>query len=244
MGFLRHPHSHALLLIVTSIVMAMWGSAAWAWGDLGHKIVCEIAYSELNDQARLEVDRLIAQDSEFSSFSESCTWPDHPRKRAAEHFINMPRDFPKFTSPHCPNAAKCLFTGIADDLEVLRTSADDEEKLKSLKFLGHWVGDLHQPLHVSFEEDRGGNKLRDSGPCQNNLHSVWDGCIIQKKLGTDPRDVARDLLEDITEADKTQWTAVPVQDWANESYVITRPRLGALLPAGRQQVRLHEHEPH
>jgi len=45
---------------------------------------------------------------------------------------------------------------LAADLEVLRTSNDDQAKLVSLKFLGHWVGDIHQPLHVSFADDRGG----------------------------------------------------------------------------------------
>jgi hypothetical protein len=51
-------------------------------GDLGHKIICQIAFQKLNDKARNEVVRLIAHDGTFDSFTDACTWPDHPRKRA------------------------------------------------------------------------------------------------------------------------------------------------------------------
>jgi S1/P1 Nuclease len=102
---------------------------ASAWGDLGHKIVFEIAFQELNDPARQDVRRLIRRDPEFTLFSHACTWL------------------------------------------VLQTSTNDDAKLAALKFLGHWLGD-HQPLHVSFEDDRSGGKIKESGPCSNNLHSV------------------------------------------------------------------------
>jgi len=69
----------------------MYASPSWAWGDLGHKIICQIAFEELNDKARNEVTRLIALDATFNSFTDACTWPDHPRKRAEEHFINVGR---------------------------------------------------------------------------------------------------------------------------------------------------------
>ena len=64
---------------------------AFAWGDLGHRVICQIAFQELNDKARNEVIRLIALGSTFDSFTDACTWPDHPRKRAEEHFINIAR---------------------------------------------------------------------------------------------------------------------------------------------------------
>ena len=89
------------------------------------------------------------------SFTDACTWPDHPRKRAEEHFINVPRTLQTIATAQCQGAPTCLFTPIVTDREVLRTSNDDQAKLASLKFLGHWVGDIHQPLHVSFADDPG-----------------------------------------------------------------------------------------
>ena len=209
----------SLLLVVGASGKA---APAWAWGDLGHKIVYQIAFQGLNAKARAEVVRLIALDETFDSFTDACTWPDHPRKRAEGHFINVPRTLQTIATAQCHAVSKCLFTAIDTDREVLHTSTDDAAKLASLKFLGHWVGDIHQPLHVSFAGDRGGNFIRESGPCQNSLHTVWDTCIIEKKLGTDPQTVARDLLNGLPESDKTAWVAIPIEGWANESFQVTR----------------------
>jgi hypothetical protein len=74
-----------LRVAVVLIFVATVGSAgtAGSWGDVGHKIICEIASQELSDHARAEVRRLINLDSEFSLLFESCTWADHPWKRAS-----------------------------------------------------------------------------------------------------------------------------------------------------------------
>ena len=84
----------------------------------------------------------------------------------------MPRSLQSINTTGCHGVPKCLFTAITVDREVLRTSTDDQAKLASLKYLGHWVGDIHQPLHVSFADDRGGNFIRESGPCVNSQHTV------------------------------------------------------------------------
>jgi len=207
-----------------AVSLAFIGSASpvGAWGDLGHRVICQIAFQELNDTARNEVIRLIALDATFDSITDACTWPDHPRKRAEEHFINVARSVQTITASQCHGVPKCLFTAIPADLEVLRTSDDDAAKLASLKYLGHWIGDIHQPLHVSFADDRGGKHIRESGPCVNSLHTVWDTCIIEKKLGTDPRTIARDLLDGLPDSTKATWATVPIEGWANESFQVTR----------------------
>jgi len=219
---LRQGFLSLSLGLVVLLGSLMGASPSWGWGDVGHKIICQIAFQELNDKARNEVIRLIALDETFNSFTDACTWPDHPRKRAEEHFVNVARSVHTITVNECPVAPKCLFTAIATDLEVLKTSNDDAAKLASLKFVGHWVGDIHQPLHVSFADDRGGNHIRETGPCANSLHTVWDACIIEKKLGDDPQTVARDLLDGVPQSDKEAWIAVPVAGWANESFQVTR----------------------
>jgi hypothetical protein len=145
---------------------------AWAWGDEGHKVVCEIAFRLAAPETRAEIRRLIRSDSQFDLFNESCTWPDHPRKRAIEHFINLRRDAKGLTSDQCPTSDKCTLTAIESDVAVLSSRARDADKLASLKFLGHWVGDIHQPLHVSFEDDRGGNSISVSGECSGNVHAA------------------------------------------------------------------------
>jgi hypothetical protein len=72
-------------------------------------------------------------------------------------------------------------TAIKRDFEVLSSnSANPAQKLASLKFFGHWVGDIHQPLHISFKDDRGGNNITVVGECQGELHAAWDSCLVVK----------------------------------------------------------------
>jgi hypothetical protein len=139
---------HILLVLAVFFPIS---SNAWAWGDEGHKIVCEIAMRLAVPSTRAEIRRLIKTDSEFDFFSDSCTWPDHPRKRTAEHFINLARDSSGLASNDlCPRAQECVLSAIQVEVALLSSNgADDEAKLEALKYLGHWVGDVHQPLHVS-----------------------------------------------------------------------------------------------
>jgi len=193
-----------------------------AWGDAGHQIICEIAFQELQPQAREAVQRLLQQDPDFTLFSKACTWPDHPRKRASEHFVNLPRTAERLGDPPCPMDAPCVVTAIEADVAALsRAGATTPDKLTALKFLGHWVGDVHQPLHVSFHDDKGGNDILEEGPCAENLHAVWDTCIIQRKLGTNIRRIATALRATVTSEQRTQWTSTGAKDWANESFAIT-----------------------
>src|SRR5713101_7380843 len=185
-----------LVVVVLTIVASVAGAPrdAWAWGDQGHKIICEIAVRLVQPNTRAEIQKLMSNDERFTSFSESCTWPDHPRQRASEHFLNLPRDSDGLHSETCPGASTCVVTAIKKDFEVLSSnSASQAQKLASLKFIGHWVGDIHQPLHVSFEDDRGGNNVMVTGECGPNLHSAWDmGLLPSRSLAElQPEEVAR-----------------------------------------------------
>ena len=66
-------------------------SRALAWGDQGHRIVCELALREAAPATQNAINALIATDGHFTTFSDACTWPDHPRQRADEHFVNLLR---------------------------------------------------------------------------------------------------------------------------------------------------------
>jgi hypothetical protein len=210
---------HVSILVLFGLVLVRDVSA---WGDAGPHIICEIAFQELNPQAREAVQRLLRQDPDFTLFAKACTWPDHPRQRASEHFVNLPRAAARLGDPPCPVDTPCVVTAIAADMAALtRAGATEAEKLAALKFLGHWVGDVHQPLHVSFKDDQGGNDIREEGPCADTLHAVWDTCIIQRKLGTNIRRIAAALRASVTAEQRTQWTSTNALDWANESFAIT-----------------------
>jgi hypothetical protein len=208
--------------LLATLALVSLCSNACAWGDNGHKVICEIAFRLAQPDTRSAVRRLIQSDTEFSTFADSCVFPDHPRRRASEHFINLPRDSNGLTSDQCPQADKCVLTAILNDSKVLYSKAEkDEDRLIALKSLGHWVGDIHQPLHVSFEDDRGGNNIRVNGQCSGNLHAAWDNCLVLYSVGPDISEAATDLLDAITPEMKVRWSASEPRDWANESFAIS-----------------------
>ena len=181
---------------------------ALAWGDDGHRIVCEIALLEMAPATRAEVEALIATDPQFASFADSCAWADHPRKRDDEHYVNLPRDAGGLGAEACPLADRCVVSAIEKDMAALSSpTAGEVPRLMALKFLGHFIGDLHQPLHVSFQDDRGGNSVDTTGICGSNLHSAWDTCLLKKAVGTNPQAAAFALEAEITDADRAAWIA-------------------------------------
>jgi len=203
------------------LVLVSLGGEARAWGDLGHKVICEIAFRLVQPDTRAAINQLMQLDREFKTFSDSCIYPDHPRIRASEHFLNLPRDSKGLTSNECPLADACVLSAILYDFKILRAKEQtDPSKLAALKSLGHWVGDIHQPLHVSFLDDKGGNTIRTSGQCAGNLHATWDTCLVQYAVGPDTSEPATDLLAPISPEMKAEWNASGPRDWANESFAI------------------------
>ena len=108
----------------------------------------------------------------------------------------------------------------------LALSLDVSDQLRLLKSLGHWVGDVHQPLHVSFDDDRGGNLVAIAGPrTKANLHSVGTGASSRRRSGSItrilPQSSAPRLRTKIGRAGSARgWSSRAVVSWANESSAI------------------------
>jgi S1/P1 Nuclease len=203
--------------------LLLYSPSAIAWGGLAHEAVCEIAFLELDDRARQRVIALIGLDEEFNSFRASCNWPDRPRQRAEEHYVNFPREAARIGDDECPMAEKCVVTAIEVDFAVLASDdATDAEKLAALKFLGHWVGDIHQPMHAGFQDDRGGNNVSTEGSSCDNLHALWDRCLVEERLGMEPVAIVGEIRASITDEQRAAWLMSDPADWANESVATAR----------------------
>ena len=99
----------------------------------------------------------------------------------------------------------------------------DSERLLALKFLLHFVGDLHQPLHAADDHDAGGTEEPDvaEGFHPGNLHHYWDIEFVER-LGTDPRRVAASLIGQISDAQRQEWASGKPADWAMEAFALAR----------------------
>lgn len=130
----------------------------------------------------------------------------------------------------CPNDA-CVVAQIVRDEAILRDKhLTAPVRAEALRFLIHFVGDLHQPLHCADNHDRGGNEVKVLiGRRHENLHAVWDVNVVQA-LGLEPDKVAAQLEGEITPADKSVWKPGSVVDWANETFHVAGREIYANLP--------------
>lgn len=157
-------------------------SGSWAWGADGHRLIAEHAVTRLSPAARTEVERLLALEPGATLASVS-TWADEVRSptTAAWHYLNFPRDADcRYDGDRMCLQENCVVGAIARQLVVLASDAPDERRLLALKYVVHFVGDVHQPLHAGFADDRGGNthQLQAFGR-GTNLHALWDSAMLQ-----------------------------------------------------------------
>jgi nuclease S1 len=129
----------------------------------------------------------------------------------------VPISAPRYDGQYCGRSG-CVVEKIKHYREVLANrSLPRRERQHALLFLIHFVGDLHQPLHVGDNGDRGGNltqiQFLDSG---TNLHRLWDSDLIRHLGGNDRVWVER-VNRTITPETVKTWSRGAVEDWADES---------------------------
>ena len=192
-GSLSSLRSHLAAAMLVSVALTC--TNAFAFGTDGHQTVALIEQAQLTPKARAEVDRLLALEPGATLASIS-TWADENRNpaTAAWHYVNFPRTSCEYQEARdCPNG-KCVVAAIEEQTKILASSATDDARLTALKYIVHLVGDVHQPLHAGYQDDKGGNthQLQAFGR-GTNLHSVWDSGLI-RNLNEPPATLAKRLL--------------------------------------------------
>lgn len=170
-------------------------SIALGWGREGHAVIAQIADDYLSPQARIQVNRLLAQEP-GASLESIASWADEHRNSVTSkwHYVNFRQgEGAHYTPADCPGG-ECVVAAIEREEAVLRDkAASDEDRLTALKYLVHLVGDAHQPLHAGYYEDKGGNtyQVRWEGS-GTNLHHLWDTGLIET-FDASPLELARRL---------------------------------------------------
>lgn len=174
-------------LLALALLLAATQSA-YAWGKEGHRLIASVAEAQLSSTAHSRVGQLLALEPGATLASIS-TWADEHRNPATApwHYVNFPRGDCQYVKERdCPDG-RCVVEAIERQTQILRTSSDVQEQLTALKYLVHLVGDLHQPLHAGWGDDRGGNSYQLQAFMRGtNLHAFWDTRMIQFFEDSDP----------------------------------------------------------
>ncbi len=229
---------------VKFISLLLLSNISWGLGKTGHRVTGQIAYNHLTEKARCEVEKLLGDDS----LAEVSNWPDQMRSNPDEfwqklsvswHYVNIPDNNTYTSSRKNANGdivkAISAFKAILSDRPIPRgvikerlesyfgtlekTQQKQHVKTFALKFLMHLVGDFHQPMHVGYKSDRGGNDSRVHFFNEDtNLHRVWDSHLIDNMQLSYTELVAFIDIDD--EATIKQIQKAKIEDWIQEALIL------------------------
>jgi hypothetical protein len=222
------------------LIFVLIAPGAFAWGPEGHRVVADVAAQRLTPAARAEIRDLLGND-DLAAIS---TWADDIRHDRPEtydwHFVDIPMSAAGFSesrdcyrpNPKYPSSVEDHHNCVVDRITIFKDvlanqNASKEQRVEALKFLVHFVGDVHQPLHA-IGEARGGNDIRvtefgstqcGSYPC--NLHFAWDIGLIEHTGLTEAQYVER--IDHLIASEKltANWLGTP-ETWANESFRVAK----------------------
>jgi hypothetical protein len=196
---------------------------AFGWGREGHQIIAAVSEHHLNETTKVMIQSLIGNNHLYSIASWADEIRNQRRGTAAWHYVKIPPGSEYQAARDCAPPKSCVVAEIEDLIKVLTDKkAPREERAEALKFLVHFVGDIHQPMHA-VGEAAGGNGIHVSflentrcGPYDCNLHVVWDTSMIQR-TGMN-RDVYVEHEEALLKSERLARLdgGIPMQ-WANES---------------------------
>ena len=234
-------------------------SPVFAWGCKGHQTVALIAERHLTPEARQLLETLLKENPidpqlkrycgpfPSSLLADSSTWPDDVRgtlKNGPWHYIDIPRGATRAPLATFCGEAGCVTQAIAEQLAILKDpKADPHKRADAARYVIHFVGDLHMPLHASTNNDEGGNcvpvRFFRRNPREHNhsfspnLHSVWDTAILERAMeGAEPNEYA-EFLDQSFSPQAGAWIAagIHVEDWAWESHDLAESAVyGNLVP--------------
>jgi hypothetical protein len=211
----------ASLLALTALLGC--SSRAHAWGRIGHRVISRFSERQLTAKGSAEISAILA---EGESIADASLWADEHRrelpKTAPWHYVYVPLDEPKYGSKWSADDPKkgCVVDKINEFKSVLKDpSKTKEEKRFALRFLIHCIEDMHMPMHVGDNHDRGGNdtqvRFYDRG---TNMHRLWDTDMIER-VSKDEDVWLKDLASMASPESPQDVPKGTVEDWATESLV-------------------------
>ena len=191
------------------------------WGSTGHRALAEVASFYLTENAKNKINEILDGETivTVSMYADDIRSDNRYDKYYDWHFINMELD--EDYEDAVPSEKGDVFIAINKCLDILESdSLTDSDKSFYLKLLIHFIGDLHQPMHIGRYEDRGGNRVYVKWFGRNsNLHRVWDSEMING-YNMSYSELAKNLPT--PENLEIEFERDDLIDWVNETHSYTR----------------------
>lgn len=165
--------------ILLASILSLASLHGFAWGQKGHDVTAFIAEKHLTPKAIEIIDSLFDGKSivYYSNWLDNASHTPQYEYSKTWHYKNI--DAEETFETATLNESGDIVSAIYLQKDILQDpNSTKEEKALALKMLVHFLGDIHQPMHLGHASDLGGNRHivkyfgRDS-----NLHSVWDSSL-------------------------------------------------------------------
>ncbi len=201
------------------------GMALISWGKTGHRTIGRIAENHLTDKAKQAIHDLIGDTSlaDISTYADEIRSHEEYKYTSSWHYINLPTglNHDAFVKAVQEQNQMNVYKALQNlELQLIDPASTRAQKVFALKLIVHFVGDLHQPMHVSRAEDQGGNKIMVTfNGKQGNLHGLWDSGLIEHQgLSYEQLAVKYDHPTDVQ---VHQWQHDDMLIWLYESYQVS-----------------------
>ncbi|MBN9589827.1 MAG: S1/P1 nuclease [Alphaproteobacteria bacterium] len=214
---------------------------AWAWGVEGHEVVAALAARHLTPKATAQVAALLGGQPQAVMIADA-NWADEIRDQRPQtarwHFVNISISARGYDGRHDCAGGNCVVAQIDRDIAVLgNTRLPPARRAEALRFLIHFVADVHQPLHTADNDDRGGNDIHLRWRGQDmSMHRLWDTEIVEAS-GHDPIMLAGRIGAGVPPATWRAWQSGTPAAWADQSLHLAQSDVYALT-RGRRFFRL------
>ena len=210
---------------VALVLLGCYSMPAFAWGPAGHRIVAMIAQQNIRQQTRTRIRQILGNNVSLVSVAN---YADVVRDRfpntANNHFVNIPKAADVYQPDHCqndPEKGDCILAALERfRADAMNPAESISRRRFALKFIVHLIGDMHQPLHCSNDNDLGANliKVKWFGE-ETNLHKVWDSKIIAHSELTEEEFVDA-LMSDLSTQEINAFKSGNLLRWAMEAHTL------------------------
>jgi nuclease S1 len=255
-----------VLRIVAFLVFFSFISCCAAFSGQEHRAAVRLAEQHLSPKARAQIGKLLPL-APRADLAELATWLDEIRDEPAE---SVPPEFERSGTWHYANFApgncskpickngQCVIEQSKTWLKVLSDKkAEPKQRALALAAITHLYVDLHQPLHLGFASDRGGNDFQLQLPGHKhhgepsteksgtNLHAVWDSLAIvdtpaaeRAWLATPAKKDARVRTTDIDAIAREGCAIVQAKDFYPSRHTLTKADVDAIRAVASDRLRL------
>ena len=226
-----------LKVLFLGVVISYLPVRSLAWATEGHRICGQIAERYLTPKTRKAIQAILGNES----VAIAGNWADFIKSDPAYNYLSSwhyidfdrPYTYPEMQTYLLHDNRVDAYTKLQFLISKLeKKNISRENKLLYLRMLIHIIEDVHNPMHVSHADDRGGNDFKVYWfKERTNLHAIWDYNLIDEQHLSYQKYAS--AIDHTTASQRAALQKAPVSKWLYESNQVTEKLYNEIKPKAK-----------